>query len=774
MAGDSKDKNGTDTPDKVDDDSKPEVVDSKDNDRTDTPDEVADDSKPEVLDLLDGKKKPRKKAANTKKTPMVKEKKPKPVPKAKVEPKAKPEEEKVVLDLIEDPASKPPKKKSSKATAAGKIVPPISRLKEEEAATDPVEAAKARAGVASEVSDDDAQKASAEDSDTTEGAADRDEEALPDNVIHLKPPIMIEELANEMDVKAFHLIKDLMELGVFANVKGSVEPDIASQVCEKHGFVFEREKREKGGGVHKVEEVIEEPPPPPEVPEDKDEEVPVRPPIITMMGHVDHGKTSLLDTIRSSKVTTGEDGGITQHVAAYAVEKDGKSLTFIDTPGHAAFSQMRARGADLTDIVVLVVAADDGIMPQTIEAMNHAKAAGVVIVVAINKIDAKGADVNRVKTQLMEHELSPVELGGEIECVEVSALKNLGVDDLLETLLVQAEVMELRATAHGPGRAIVVEAKLEPGRGPTASAIVESGTLRVGAPFICGPYYGKIKSLVTDDGKQVKEAGPSTPIEIIGFDGVPNVGDEVVEMKTEREAKKLGEERQIEARKQKLAKPQRATLASFMGSIDEGTKKFLKVILKTDVQGTAEAIANSLSEIESDKIRLSIIHSGAGAITESDVILASASDAILIGFNTKLENKAVAVARREGVEVKLYSIIYELLDQVKAAMLGMLDPETRENIVGHAEVLQIFKLTQGRVAGCIVNDGKMIRAARARLIRDGQPVYDGAFETLRRFTDDVKEVKTGDECGIKLGNYRDYKKGDIVECYELESLEVVL
>ena len=703
--------------------------------------------KREVLDLLDDapKKRARKKAE--------------PAPAKEV---SEPEEErKEVLDLIEEaPAPKPRVKKGS----PGEVLPPISLLKEEEAGLDPVAAAKAAAmGEEGSVSSD------TEDTGSEEGGEVDDDE----KIIHLKPPIMIEELAEKMDLKAFHLIKDLMEIGVFANVKGSIEPDIAAQVCEKHGFVFEREKREKGAGVHKVEEVIEEPPPP-EVDEEHEEELPLRAPIITFMGHVDHGKTSLLDAIRSTKVTKGEAGGITQHVAAYSVEKDGKPITFIDTPGHAAFAQMRARGASITDIVVLVVAADDGIMPQTVEAINHAKEAGVSLVVAINKIDAKGADVNRVKSQLQENDLNPVDWGGDVECVECSALQGLGIDDLLETLLLQAEVLELRANPEGPGRAIGGEASVQPGRGATASVIVESGTLKVGKPFICGIHAGKVKSLVADDGSKVKKALPGTPVEIIGFSDVPNVGDEVVEMKNDREAKKLSGERQEAKRREKLAKPKRATLDSFMGVIDEGSKKTLKIILKTDVQGTAEAITNSLEEIESDKISLQIIHSGAGAITESDVLLASASEAIAIGFNTKLENKAVSVARREGVEVKLYSIIYELIDQVREAMLGMLDPETREHILGHAEVLQVFKLSRGRVAGCMVTDGKVQRKARARVIREDQPVYDGAFDTLRRFQDDVAEVKNGLECGIRLGNYQDYKPGDIIECYDLEALEVEL
>ena len=653
---------------------------------------------------------------------------------------------KEVLDLLDESVSGKPQKKKARKKAASKegVLPPISLFKEEAKTIDPVEAAKS-AALGSPA-------AEGETSAATSAGDEGEDEPLPEDVIHLKPPIMIEELAEKMDLKAFRLIKDLMELGVFANVKGSIEPDIASQICEKHGFVFEREKREKGGGVHKTEEVIEEPPPP-EIDEEAVDELPLRAPIITLMGHVDHGKTSLLDRIRTSKLASGEAGGITQHVAAYSLEKNGKQITFIDTPGHAAFAQMRARGASITDIVILVVAADDGIMPQTKEAIHHAKEAGVTIVVAINKSDAKGADPLKVKTQLQAIDLAPTDLGGEIECVEVSALTGDGIESLLETILLQAEMLELHASPQGPGRATVIEATIQPGRGPTASVIVKSGTLRVGKPFICGPHAGKIKSLIDDSGTSVKEAAPSIPVEVIGFDNVPNVGDELVEMKSDREARKLSEERHEELRKTKLERPKRATLDTFIETIDEGAKKTLKIILKTDVQGTAEAITTSLKEIESAKIDLNIIHAGAGAITESDVLLASASDAIVIGFNTKLENKAVSIARREGVEVKLYSIIYELLDQIKEAMLGLLDLETREHVLGHAEILQVFKLSKGRVGGSVVKDGKMLRSARARVLRGKQPVYDGAFDTLRRFQDDVKEVKNGLECGIKLGNY---------------------
>jgi len=590
-------------------------------------------------------------------------------------------------------------------------------------------------------------------------------------VIQLKPPIVVKELAEAMGLKPFKVIQDLMDLDVFANQNQSIEPDIAAEVCDRHGFIFEREKREKGAGVHKIEEVIEEPEPEPDPEEDKLVE---RPPIVTVMGHVDHGKTSLLDALRNSRVVAGEAGGITQHIAAYSIVHNEKPVTFIDTPGHQAFTQMRARGANLTDIVVLVVAANDGIMPTTREAISHAKAAGVEIVVAINKIDLPSADPETVKKQLQEEDLAPEEWGGQTICVPISALKGEGLDTLLDMILLQAEVLELKADPKATTRASVVEARMEAGKGATASVIVQSGTLKTGMPFICGDHWGKVKSIIDDQGNVIKEAGLSAPVEVLGFNGVPTVGDELVEMDSERKAKKLSEERLESARLGKLEKPVHSTLESFFGEMKEGQKKVLKLVLKTDVAGSAEAILSELNSIESDKISLEVIHHAAGPVTESDILLASASDAIIIGFNTKQESNAVKAAKREGVQVRLYSVIYELLDQVKEAMLGMLDPETREQSLGFATVKRVFKLSSGKVAGCIVTKGKIVRSARARVLRDGQQVYDGGVQTLKRFTDDAEEVKNGLECGIRLGKFNDYEEGDIIECYDLEKVDLSL
>ena len=556
------------------------------------------------------------------------------------------------------------------------------------------------------------------------------------------------------------------DYNIFANPNLTVEPDVATQICAKHGFVFEMERREKGGGVHKVEQVVVAPPPPVI---EKKEELKTRGPIITFMGHVDHGKTSLMDAIRKTRVAAGEAGGITQHIGAYTVDHKGTRITFLDTPGHAAFTAMRARGAHVTDIVVLVVAADDGLMPQTLEAISHAKAAPhVKIMVAINKIDLPSANIDRVKKQLQEKELSPEDWGGDTIVCEVSATKGTGIDHLLEMMALQAEVMELKASPTATPRGTVIEAQVEPGRGPTATVIVQMGTLKTGDPFICGDYGGKIKSLMDDRGKPIKEAGPSTPVKVLGFSGLPQAGDEFLVMESERSAKTLSEERLLERRADKLSVPQRATLESLLEAADG--KKTLRIVLKCDAQGSLEALSGALGQIESKKIDLEIVHAGVGPISESDILLASASNAVVVGFNVKVETMAVNVAKREAVQVKLYSIIYELIDQMKEAMAGLLDPEHRETVIGHAEVKQIFKLSRGIVAGCLVTDGRIARTARARVLRRRQPVYDGGLSTLRRFQDDVKEVRVGLECGIKLGDFNEYQVGDIIECYQLEAV----
>ena len=591
-----------------------------------------------------------------------------------------------------------------------------------------------------------------------------DAEAELQKIILIKPPIVVKHLAAELGLKPHQIIAELMTHNIFANINQTIEPDIAAKIAENHGFVLEKERREKGAGVHKVEQPVVAPPPPVI---EKEEELKPRGPIITFMGHVDHGKTTLMDAIRKTRVAAGEAGGITQHIGAYSVSHNGATLTFIDTPGHAAFTAMRARGANVTDIVVLVVAADDGIMPQTIEAINHAKAAPhVKIMVAVNKMDLPGANLDRVKKQLQEQGLTPEDWGGETIICPVSATKGTGIDHLLEMITLQAEVMELKASPSARARGTVIEAQVEAGRGPTATVIVQMGTLKIGDPFICGDYSGKVKSLLDDRGKPVKKAGPSTPVKVLGFTGLPNAGDEFLVMESERASKQLSDERLETKRSSKLFVPQRATLESLLETA-EG-KKVLRIVLKCDTQGSLEALVGALKQIESKKIDLEIIHSAVGPISESDILLASASDAVVVGFNVKVETMAVPAAKREGVQTKLYSIIYELLDQIKDAMAGLLEPELRETVIGHAEVKQIFQLSKGIVAGCLVTDGRIARAGRARVVRKRQPVYDGGLSTLRRFQDDVKEVRSGLECGIKLGDFSEYQVGDVIECYQLE------
>lgn len=609
--------------------------------------------------------------------------------------------------------------------------------------------------------------------DPEPAAEEDDDSAVVDgNVISIKPPIIVSVLAEKMDLKPFEIMKDLIGLEVFVAPHQAIEPDIAEQVCEKHGYVFEREKREKGGGVHKVEEVIEEPEVEKDEPEDKME---LRAPIITFMGHVDHGKTSLLDYVRKAKVADGEAGGITQHIGAYRVEHGGRPITFIDTPGHAIFTEMRARGADVTDIVVLVVAADDGLMPQTREAIAHAKSAEKTIIVAINKCDLPGADPMKVKTQLMEEGLTPTDFGGDVEAVEVSAMTGQGMDKLLELMALQAEVLELKANPKANARAAVIEASVQPGKGPTATVIVETGSLKVGTPFICGPFSGKVKSLLNDHGEAIKVAGPATPVEILGFAELPNVGDELVGMDNERAAKKLSEERQLELRQSRLAAPQKSRMEDLLSMVgDSNQKAQLNIILKTDVQGSVGAIKGAVAEIESEKVEVKFVHAGAGSISESDILLASSSGGVVLGFNVKVESNAVKAAKREDVQVKLYSIVYELIDQVKEAMLGMLEPETREKILGHASVKKVFKVNRGRAAGCVITDGKVLRKAHARVLRGKQPVFDGKMSTLRRHQDEVDEVKVGIECGIRLGDFDEYEEGDMIECYTLEKVEQTL
>lgn len=588
---------------------------------------------------------------------------------------------------------------------------------------------------------------------------------LKDKIVVIKPPIIVKDLAAKLGLKPYQIIHHLMEMNIFTSAAQALEEDIAKKLCAKLGFTFEIEKREKGAGqVHAPVKVVE----PPKVVVVAPAEMQSRPPVITFMGHVDHGKTSLLDAIRKARVAAGEAGGITQHMGAYTVKRGNHTITFLDTPGHEAFTAMRARGATVTDIVVLVVAADDGIMPTTIEAIKHARAAKVQLMVAINKIDLPGSNLNRVKGQLQEHGLVPEEYGGDTIICEVSATKGIGIERLLEMMLLQAEILELKANPRGASRGTVIEAQFEQGRGPTSTVLVQQGTLRVGDAILAGPFYGRVKALINDLGQNVKEAGPSIPVKILGLNGAPSPGEIYNVLKNEKEARELAEERGDKLRLGKLEAPQKVTLENLFEAIADEKHKVLKLIVKGDVQGSVEAIVASLKKIDSKKIDLDIVLASAGAISESDILLAKASKAVVIGFNTKTDNAAANAAKRENVQIKLYSIIYELLDQVKEAMAGLLDPELRESSLGNALVKQVFNLSKYPVAGCSVTSGRIVRNARARVVRKRQPIYDGAVVTLKRFQDDASEVRAGLECGIRLGDFNEYMVDDIIECYQLE------
>jgi translation initiation factor IF-2 len=704
----------------------------------------------------------------------------------------KPKKDKEVLDLLDDFANKLSRRERQRVEAAkvktvGDQKKEALDIFEDEDGEKKTSVVRKKSGVKKDLptisklldnKDDElglskpaAESESASDDDSSE--EDQAGAVKEGNIITIKPPIIVSALADLMNLKPFQLMADLIKLEVFVAPHQAIEPDIAERLCEMHGFTFEREKREKGGGVHKEKKKIKEPKAK-KLEDEPEEKLEYRAPIITFMGHVDHGKTSLLDFVRKSRVTSGEAGGITQHIGAYRVEHDGRPISFIDTPGHSVFSEMRARGADITDIVVLVVAADDGIMPQTIEAIEHAKKAGKTIIVAINKCDTQGADPGRVKTQLMEYELQPVDFGGDIECVEVSATTGQGMEELIELMALQAEVLELKANPLANARASVIEASIQAGKGPTATVMVQAGTLKVGVPFICGPYGGKVKTMINDLGDQVKEAGPATPVEVIGFAELPHVGDELVQMKNDRAAKKLSEERLEEKRNKRLVRPKQSRMEDLMSMVQGDNKIQLNIILKGDVQGSVQAIENAINEIKSDKVEPRFIKSAAGAITENDIIMASSSGAVILGFNTKVESNAVRAAKREDVQVKLFSIVYELIDTVEESMLGLLDPLTRETIIGHAEVKQVFRVKRGRAAGCIVKDGKVTRTAHARVLRGSIPVFDGKMSTLRRVKEEVEEVKQGIDCGIRLGDFNEYEEGDVIECYILEKVEQTL
>ena len=588
-------------------------------------------------------------------------------------------------------------------------------------------------------------------------------------VITLKPPIVVRELAEQLKIKPHQVIAALMDMQQFATVNQAIDEDVAAKICAKYGFRFEVEKRERGGaGVHAPVKVVEL-----DV-EDKLEDLRPRAPVVTIMGHVDHGKTSLLDVIRKANVAAGEAGGITQHIGAYTIsfphperKNELQQITFLDTPGHAAFSSMRARGANVTDIVVLVVAANDGVMPQTLEALSHAQAAKAEIIVAVNKIDHPNANPMRVRQQLQDKGLVCEEWGGKTLFVDVSALTKQGVDKLLEAVLLQAEIMELKANPNRRAKGNVIESGLEPG-GPTATVLVRKGTLRLGDIVICGQYYGKVRALINEDDKRQKEAGPSVAVKLLGLNGVPEAGIEFSVVENEKEARDLAEKRAMEARALGQEARAKVTLETLFATINSTTAKVLKLVVKADTQGSVEAIVEALKKIESDKVSLEVIHSAVGTITESDVSLASASEAVILGFHTRIDNGISDIAKREGVQIKLYAIIYELIDHVKEAMAGMLDPVLKDVVMGSAEVRKIFELSKGNpVAGCMVTMGRIVRG-KVRVMRKKGLIYEGVTQTLRRFQDEVNEVRAGMECGIRLEGFGDFQVGDTIECYTVE------
>lgn len=589
------------------------------------------------------------------------------------------------------------------------------------------------------------------------------EKVTPKKKLDLEGRVTVRELAGKMDILASEIIKTLLELNVMVNINQELEHDIIQLLAEEYNFIPNLKndpvEKELSNSVKAKE---------------RDETLKFRSPVVTILGHVDHGKTSLLDAIRHANVTATEAGGITQHIGAYQVKVDTKKIVFLDTPGHEAFTTMRARGAQVTDIAVLVVAADDGVMPQTIEAINHARASEVPIIVALNKIDKPNANPERVKQQLSGHGLISEEWGGDTIVVPVSAIRRVGLDDLLEAILLVAEVNEYKANPDRLAHGVVIEAELDKGRGPVATVLVQNGTLKISDPLLCGTIFGKIRAMVDDQGKRIKAAGPSVPVEIIGLSDIPQAGDIFQVVSDERMARQVAEKRTGKLREATIKKPPRLSLDKLFKQMQAGEVKDLRLIVKGDVQGSVEALAESLSKLDVEEtVNLKIIHSGVGSITESDVMLASASNAIIVGFNVRPELNAQRVAEIEKVDLRLYRVIYEILSDIQAAIRGLLAPKFKEVVLGQAEARRLFKASKiGTIAGCHVIGGKILRNASIRVVRDGKVVYDAKISSLKRFKDDVKEVSSGFECGILLENYNDVKEGDILEAYTQEEVVV--
>ncbi len=586
-----------------------------------------------------------------------------------------------------------------------------------------------------------------------------EEEAYDSNAIIIGDTIVVGDLAKKLDIAASEVIMKLIKLGIMANINQEIKFETAEKIALDYDILLEREEKEEEA----ADIIIEE---------DEAEDLKPRPPIVTVMGHVDHGKTSLLDSIRNTRVTDREAGGITQHIGASEVTVNGKKVVFLDTPGHEAFTEMRSRGAKVTDIAILVVAADDGIMPQTVEAINHSKAAGVPIIIAINKIDKPSANIERVRQELSEKGLLVEEWGGDVIDVPVSAKTGENIDTLLEMVLLVAEMEELKANPDRNAVGTVIESNLDKGRGPVATVIISNGTLKVGDPIVAGSSYGKVRAMINDKGKRIKKAPPSTPVEILGLNEVPNAGDQFVVLASDKAARTIAEKRKEKIRDEQMKASSKISLEDLFEKMQHGELKELNIIVKADVQGSVEAVRQSIEKLTNEEVSVRVIHGGVGAITESDIMLASASNAIVIGFNVRPSTGANTLVEREKVDMRTYRIIYEAIEDIEKAMKGMLDPEYVEEELGKAEIRLPFKVPNaGMVAGSYVISGKILRNAKARLVRDGIVVYDGTIDSLRRFKDDVKEVATGYECGIGLTNFNDIKEGDIIEAYVIKEVE---
>ena len=593
----------------------------------------------------------------------------------------------------------------------------------------------------------------------TQQQAPKMEIARPKN-IKVGETIIVKDLASKMSCTAAEIIKKLMLMGVLASINQEIDFDTAALVAGEFGVNVEELPPEVDPTL--IPEIVDDP-----------KSLVLRPPVVTVMGHVDHGKTSLLDVIRKTSVSTHEAGGITQHIGAYQVKCQGKKIVFLDTPGHEAFTAMRARGAQVTDIAILVVAADDGVMPQTVEAIHHAKDAGVPIIVAVNKIDKPGANPANVKNELMEHGLVPEEYGGDTIMVEVSAKKNIGINDLLEMVLLVAEMKELKANPKREARGVIIEAQLDKGRGPVATVLVQSGTLRIGDSIVAGTTYGKVRAMLNDRGENVKKAGPSVPVEVLGLNDVPAAGDELAAL-DEKQARTIAEKR-MEKQRNEMIHAKKVSLDDLFNQIQEGQLKDLNIVVKADVQGSVEALNSSLMGLnKNDEVRVRIVHSGVGAVTESDVMLASASNALVIAFNVRPDANARRVADTEGIDIRTYRVIYDALNDVKEAMSGMLAPKYKEVIQGRVEIRQVMKFSKALVAGSYVLEGKITNQSKIRIVRDNIEVFDGELDGLRRFKDDVKEVAAGYECGITIKDYKDFREGDIIEAYTMEEVKTTI